>query len=213
MEYLIVLFKDKKRKKIINKFKTLDRAKSFYENKLNESSKVVFEKKVENASPCDYELGLLSKKDQDFNSLFIKDNLGRQVRVDLDDEEYKIIQISKFNVEERIFDVTNNIKISADVFLKRFLKVGSLKMLSKLNNKVVLQNDDKVNLFSLKDPDECTRFLDSINSYLLENGRSDVIVVSESSSAQKKYLYDILHKMGFDKKILYRTTTTFKPRN
>lgn len=212
MEYLIVLFKDKKRKKIINKFKTLDRAKDFYNNKLDQSSKVIFEKKVENASPCDYELGLLSKKNNEFNSLFVKDNLGRQVKVDLDDDDYKIIQISKYNVEEKIFDLTSNTKITTTEFLKKFLRVGPLKMVSKLNNKVVLQNDDTINLFSLKDSDECTRFLDSISLYLIDNGRSDVIVVSESSSAQKKYLYDILHNMGFDKKILYRTTTTFKPR-
>ena len=212
MEYLIVLFKDKKRKKIINKFKTLDRAKDFYNNKLDHSSKVIFEKKVENASPCDYELGLLSKKNNEFNSLFVKDNLGRQVKVDLDDDDYKIIQISKYNVEEKIFDLTNNTKITTTEFLKKFLRVGPLKMVSKLNNKVVLQNDDTINLFSLKDSDECTRLLDSISLYLIDNGRSDVIVVSESSSAQKKYLYDILHNMGFDKKILYRTTTTFKPR-
>jgi hypothetical protein len=212
MEYLIVLFKDKKRKKIINKFKTLDRAKDFYNNKLDQSSKVIFEKKVENASPCDYELGLLSKKNNEFNSLFVKDNLGRQVKVDLDDDDYKIIQISKYNVEEKIFDLTSNTKITTTEFLKKFLRVGPLKMVSKLNNKVVLQNDDTINLFSLKDSDECTRFLDSISFYLIDNGRSDVIVVSESSSAQKKYLYDILHNMGFDKKILYRTTTTFKPR-
>ena len=99
MEYLIVLFKDKKRKKIINKFKTLDRAKDFYNNKLDQSSKVIFEKKVENASPCDYELGLLSKKNNEFNSLFVKDNLGRQVKVDLDDDVYKIIQISKYHID------------------------------------------------------------------------------------------------------------------
>ena len=62
MNYLIVLFKNKKRKKIINKFVTLDRARAFYNKKIDESKFVEFEVSVENASPCKYELALLEKK-------------------------------------------------------------------------------------------------------------------------------------------------------
>ena len=43
MNYLIVLFKNKERKKIINKFVTFDRAKSFYDKKILISKDVEFE--------------------------------------------------------------------------------------------------------------------------------------------------------------------------
>ena len=212
MNHLIVLFKNKKRKKIINRFKTLDRAKEFFSNKVSESKNVIFEKQVENALPCSFEIALLSKKDDNFQSLFVKDSLGRQVRVDLDDDDFKIVVVHEYRVEEKIFDVYQNKKITTQEFLKKYINTPSIKLLSKLNNKVVLQNDDNVDLFTLKDPEECTRFLRSLSDYFISTQRMDVIVVYESSKAQKKYLYDILEKTGIDKKVLYRTTTTFKER-
>jgi hypothetical protein len=212
MNHLIVLFKNKKRKKIINRFKTLDRAEEFFSKKVSESDGVIFEKQVENALPCSFEIALLSKKDDNFQSLFVKDSLGRQVRVDLDDEDFKIIEVREYRIEEKIFDVYQNKKITTQEFLKKYINTPSIKLLSKLNNKVVLQNDDKVDLFTLKDPEECTRFLRSLSDYFISTQRIDVIVVYESSKAQKKYLYDILEKTGIDKKVLYRTTTTFKER-
>jgi hypothetical protein len=212
MNHLIVLFKNKKRKKIINRFKTIDRAKEFFSKKVSESENVIFEKQVENALPCSFEIALVSKKDNDFQSLFVKDSLGRQVRVNLDDDDFKIIEVNEYRIEEKIFDVYQNKKITTQEFLKKYINTPSIKLLSKLNNKVVLQNDDNVDLFTLKDPEECTRFLRSLSDYFISTQRMDVIVVYESSKSQKKYLYDILEKNGIDKKVLYRTTTTFKER-
>jgi hypothetical protein len=167
MNHLIVLFKNKKRKKIINRFKTLDRAKEFFSNKISESENVIFEKQVENALPCGFEIALLSKKDDNFQSLFVKDMLGRQVRVDLDDDDFKIIEVREYRVEEKIFDVYKNKKITTQEFLRSYINTPSIKLLSKLNNKVVLQNDDNIDLFTLKDPEECTRFLKSLSDYFI----------------------------------------------
>ena len=85
-------------------------------------------------------------------------------------------------------------------------------MISRLNNKIVLQNDDKVKLFSLKDENESRRFLNNLNDYLIDIGRLDSIIVTETSQSQKKYLYQILSDMGISKQKLYRRSTTFKPR-
>jgi len=211
MDYLIVLFKNKKRKKIINKFKTLDRAKLFFQKKIEESNSVVFEKSVENASPCDYELGLLSSSIEDFESYFIKDSLGRQIKVDID-SGYKVIDLKPFKVPESLYDVNLKTKITFEKFMNLYLKDKSIKLLSKLNNKVVLQNDSDVKLFSLKNEIESNRFLKELNDYLISENRMDCIIVNDTSKSQKKYLYDILSDMGLEKKLLYRRTTTFKPR-
>lgn len=212
MNYLIVLFKNKERKKIINKFVTYERAKQFFDKKVKQSDCVEFEVNLENATPCSYELALIEKKNNKFDSLYVRDSLGRQVKIDLDDENYRVMSIVKFNVEEKLYDVGQKEKITFDKFVKKYLKTGSVKLISKLNNKVVLQDNDVVNLFSLKDINESQRFLDCLKQHLINTDRMDVIVVSDTSNTQKKYLYDILSQMGIDKKLLYRTTTTFKPR-
>ena len=121
MNYLVVLFKNKKRKKIINKFLTYDNAINFYNKKLEENNSVVFDKRVENASDCSFELGLLQKKDTNFDSMFVKDEMGRQVKIEIDDPEYKIIKISNYKVEEFLFDVELGKKISSSNFIKTYL--------------------------------------------------------------------------------------------
>jgi hypothetical protein len=212
MNYLVVLFKNKERKKIINKFKTFDRADKFYQKLVDESNKVVFEVKVENANSCNYELCLLQRQDNNFDKLFVKDDLGRQVLVDLDDPEYKIIRITKYKVPEKIFDINKNEKITTEQFIKKYLPKNSIKLLSRLNNKIVVQNDDDVKLFSLKDENESRRFLENLNDFLIDEGRGDSIIVTETSKSQKKYLYEILSEKGFSRQSLYRKSTTFKHR-
>jgi len=81
-----------------------------------------------------------------------------------------------------------------------------------LNNKICIQTNDDVNVFSLKDTDESHRFLDVCQNYFYENNRQDGIFVKDVSSAQRKWLYDIMEKKGFDKKRLYRLKTTFSKR-
>jgi hypothetical protein len=74
MKYLVVLFKNKEKKRIIKKFKTYDRAISFFNQKINNN--IVFDKRVENGRPCSFELGLLEKDSKNFELYFVKDELG-----------------------------------------------------------------------------------------------------------------------------------------
>lgn len=212
MNYLVVLFKNKVRKKIINKFVTIERAKEFFESMVHTNKSVYFGKKVENAKNCNYELCLLERKNNIHDSLFVRDKLGRQVKVELEDSEFKIIKVSDYEVEETIFDVYLKNKITLNEFHRDYIHKKGIILISRLNNKVVVQEDDLVNLFSLKNESESKRFLDCLNNFLIDNSITNCIVVSETSKPQKKYLYDILEQKGIDKKLLYRTSTTYKPR-
>ena len=208
MKYLIVLFKDKKRKKIINKFKTFARAKNYFDNKIKDN-KIIFDKRVENGKNCNFELGILERGSNNFEIYYVKDDLGRQMKVSLDDPEYKIIEIKEYLLEEFLYDVLNSEKISFDYFVKTYLPKIGIKLVSRLNHKVVVQNDDSVNIFSLKSESDCGRFLKVLEDYMYENNRIDCIIVSDTSKQQKKYLYDYLQSKGISKKILYRKSTTF----
>lgn len=209
MKYLIVLFKNKKRKKILNKFKTLERANLYYNNIIKKSNNVIFDVRFENGMFSKYEVGFLESGSTNFDLYFIKDDLGRQIKVDLDDPDYRLLKISEFKLEEYIYDVQTKKKISFNKFLKDYLPKTGIKLLSKLNNKIAIQNDDQLNLVSLKSIDECSRFIDILESYLFNEGRLDCILVKDTSKEQKKYLYDLLEKKGINKSFLYRRFTTF----
>lgn len=207
--YIIVLFKNKSKKKIINKFKTKERAIEFYK-KMIEGNDVIFNCQTENGKSCFFELGLLEKNSTNFDSYFIKDDMGRQVKVELDDDGYRMIEVKNYKVEELIYDVKEKTKISVTKFIKSYLPKSSIKLLSKLNNKVVVQNNDEINLFSLKSEDDADRFLDSLGEYFMNNDRLDCILVKDTTKQQKKYLYSILQDKGIDKSVLYRRFTTFR---
>jgi hypothetical protein len=209
MKYLIVLFKNKKRKKILNKFKTLERANKYFNDTLKTSNNVLFSKSFENGKPCKYEIGFLESGSTDFNLYFVKDELGRQIKVDIDDPDYRLTKIVDYNIEELLYDVNKKNKISFGGFIKKYLTRSGIKLISKLNNKVAIQNDDEVNLVSLKSIDECSRFIDVLEDYLIKNGRLDCILVKDTSKQQKKYLYTILESKGINKSFLYRRFTTF----
>lgn len=208
MKYLVVLFKNKNKKKIINKFKTFKRAKMFFDSKIKDN-KIIFNKRVENGKNCSFELGILEKDSTNFDIVYVKDDMGRQVKIDLDDPEYKILEIKEYLIEEFLFDVSKNEKLSFYNFVKKYLPKVGIKLISKINHKIVVQNDENVNLFSLKSESDCLRFLKILENYMFENNRIDCIIVSDSTKEQKKYLYDLLESKGISKRILYRRSTTF----
>lgn len=208
MNYLIVLFKNKVKKKIINKFKTSKRANDYFNNLLDISDKVIFEKKYENGLECSYEIAILEKTTGTFLPVFLKDEFGRNIKISLEDENYSIFKINKYQTEEYILDFQTNTKISTPDFIKKYLTGDSLKLVSKLNNKVIVQIDDVFNLFTFKNDDDSSRFIDSLSQHLIEQKKLDCIFVKDYSTTQRKYLYNLLVEKGFSKSYLQRQSTT-----
>jgi len=207
--YLVVLFKNKVRKKIINKFVTLKKAKHFYEDLLKKSEEVIFEVQFENGSPCKYEIGIIEMSSNQLVPIYITDEMGRNVKVKLENDGMTLFEISKYKKEELIFDLQQNKKITVQSLIKKYISKEGIKLISSINNKIVIQNDDVYSIFSLKTESESVRFIDSLTNYFFKNKRSDCIFVKNQSQAEKKYLLDILSEKGFDRKKLYRKSTTY----
>lgn len=208
-QYIIVLFKNKVRKKIIKRFKTSKRSLSFYNKLLEKSDNVVFDKQTENGFESKYEIAILEKSSSKLFPIYITDQYGRNIKIELDDGEYNIVKINEYKLEELIQDCENKERVSFDSFVKTYLNKDGIKMISKLNNKIIVQNDQKTNLFSLKSDDDADRFIDSVSSHFLNIKRFDCMFVKDISTAQRKYLYDLLIDQGFDRDFLYRQVTTF----
>ncbi len=205
--YLIVIFKNNIKSKLINKFITEDKAVNYFKGLKKKMESVIFPVEFKNGKSVKLELALLTNKPTK-NNLFLKDDIGRQIKINLSDENFTIKEILKYKEEEKFLEVRKNKKLDSLEFLEKFLNKTGIKMLSKLNNKVILQNDDKVDLFTFKNIKESERFLDSLQNYLFENNKKDCIIVKDVSITQRKYLYEILVNEGFNKKYLFRQSTT-----
>jgi len=210
--YLIVLFKNKKRKRIIKKFVTLSRAKSFFNKLINESDEVIFDVLIENTKDCKFELSLIEMVTNQSAPVYITDEYGRNIKVKIEDDGMSILQIKPYREEELIFDVQKKKKITTKDLIKTYLKTDGLKMISVLNNKIVVQKDEDIKLFSLKNEKESSRFIDCLSSYFFRIKRGDCLFIKDYSSPQRKYLYSLLESNGFDKKVLYRKFTTYPSR-
>ena len=208
MNYQIVLFKNKTKKKIINKFKTHKRANNYFESLISVSDSVIFDKKYENGVECSYELALIEKTSGTFLPIFLKDEFGRKIKVSLDDEDFTILKIMKYRIEESFLDYSKNKKITLNELLKTYLKQDGLKLISKLNNKIIIQNDDNFKLFTFKNNDDVIRFIDNLSSHFINEKRYDCMFVKDYTTSQRKYLYDLLVEHGFSKNYLIRHSTT-----
>lgn len=207
--YLVVLFKNKKKKKIIKKFITLSRAKNYFDGLIEKSNEVIFEVLIENGKECKFELGLIEMSSNQSSPMYMTDEFGRNVKVKLEENGMSIVNIKPYRDEDLIYDVKNKKKITSQEFIKRYLKGDGLKMLSVLNNKIILQRDEKIDLFSLKNESESSRFVDCLSSYFFKIKRGDCLFIKDYSTPQRKYLYELLESNGFDKKVLYRKFTTY----
>jgi hypothetical protein len=212
MNYFVVLFKNKQKKKIINKFKTYDKAKGFYDKLIKESEEVFFDKRTENGQECKFELALMEKNSDSHENVYIKDNLGRTIKVQTDDNELKIKMISDYRIEEDFIDYKTKEKINFHKFESKYLKGVGVKLISKLNNKIIVQQDENINLFTFKSENDCEKFLDDLTLKFQKEKRIDCLIVKDSSSAQKKYLYNILTNCGFPINYLQRYSTTHLSR-
>ena len=110
--YLVVLFKNKKRKRIIKKFITLSRAESFFNTLISESDEVIFNVLVKNTKDCKLELSLVELSTNQSSPVYIMDEYGRNVRVKLEDSGMSILKIKPYREEELIFDIQKKKKIT-----------------------------------------------------------------------------------------------------
>jgi len=206
--FIIVLFKNKKKKKIIKGYVTSKNANLKYK-KLIEDNNIPFEVLYENGSQCKYEIALLSKNSSN-QDLFKIDEFGRNKKVFIsDDSGYEIIKINDYSIEEKIFDSQLDKRINFNFFIKKYFNSNELKVVSTLHNKLVLQIESDFYLFILKNIYDSERLISVLEDYFLSNGRKDCIFVRDIDTVQRKWLYESLENSGFDRSKLYRQSTTF----
>jgi hypothetical protein len=206
--YIIILFKNKERYKIIKKYKTYKNALPFFNSKVSESNNVVFDVQTENGRNVNYEIALLERTSEKLFPIYRTDEMGRNIAVELNDPNYAILKIEKYNIPEKVFHISKKQKISSEKLINNYLRGDSLKLVSKLNNKIIIQDEDIYNLFSLKSIYDADRFLINLEKHMITNNKSNCLIVRDSSKEQKKYLYEILTNLGYNKSMLYRTSTT-----
>jgi hypothetical protein len=212
--YNIILFKNKKSKRIIKGFITEKKCFNKFNKLMSESDNVKFEVMYENSEECLFELAVVTNQDKYQLPLFKMDDLGRNEKVFIENNnDFVIKTIENYKIEEKIYDWQLDKRITFSEFLNLYFGNENIKSVSTLHNKLVIQEDENFSLFSLKNIDDSNRLLETLESYMRNNGKNEAILVRDVSTTQRKWLYDVLVKNGFNRKNLYRQTTTFSKRS
>jgi len=194
-KYQVILFKDKVKKKIIKKFNNFKNTEKFFLGLVDESQSVIFPKLVEGTKECKFEIAILERGLNPEIPQYTTDEYGRNVKVQLLDNEWGIIKISVYNQEEKIFDIQQSKKIDTKELLRKYLKGDGLKMINSLNNKLIIQKDDEFKIFSLKSGGEVVRLLESLTDYFIKQKRTDCLIVKDTSTAQNHFLVIFFFKL------------------
>ena len=200
-KYFILLFVNGKKKKVIHTLNNFRLINAKY-NKLLKQKKPYFTCKFLKKKECVMELGLLVNGETN-KPVFKKDNLGRNITVNIDGD-YSFLDIKPYWVEEKIYDHQVKKRITFDFLLSNYIPRADFKQVFTLNNKLIVQNNEKYYLFSLKNVSDSKRLMDAISRKFSEKGRVDAIFVNDYSTTQRKQLYNKLEKEGFDRKFLYK---------
>lgn len=205
--YILATFKDNVYRKTIEKFAKKETANRWFDKYMEKSKNIIFEKKFERSWPCKYELCILKTKGGKQDPLYFKDELGRNRKAILDDDQYTMIRIEPYRIEELIYDIQQDKRITVEEFINIYLPKNKINMVSGLNHKIIVQSDEKISLFSLKTMKECGRFLESLRKYFLSKKNVSNIIIRDMDTIHRKYLYDLLVSKGFDKRALYKQST------
>jgi len=168
--------------------------------------KPLFVRKYVKRKFCQFELALFSKENYN-KEVYRKDELGRNIEVKIPLDNYYLMELVPYWVEEFIYDHLQKTRISLDDVMKTYLSDKSFKQVFTLNNKIIIQVEDDFKIFSLKNVKDCSRLLNIIKNLFIDNGRTDCLFVPDSSVVQRKQLYKLLEGYGFNKKFLYKQYT------
>ena len=98
--FIIVIFKNKKKKKIIKGYATEKNALIKY-NSLVDNNEIIFDVNYENSERCIYEIALLSKIDDYQLPLYKMDEVGRNNKVFIDGVCYMLVVFHKEATQEQ----------------------------------------------------------------------------------------------------------------
>ena len=198
-------------------FKNGEKCKTFFSSNSKKSiltkyNKLIVEKKPKlvteyvSRKKVMFELSIITTEIGN-ESIFVKDNMGRTKEVSLGGSNYSIIKLLPYWKEEFIYDHQNKNKISFNHLIRDYLPVDNFKQVFTLNNKLIIQQENIFNLFSLKTITDANRLLRIIEIELLDVGRYDCLFVSDTSTVQRKQLYDLLVSVGYKRDFLRKQYT------
>jgi hypothetical protein len=151
-----------------------------------------------------FELGLIFPNNKWAKPTYIKDDLGRNIEVEMNDKRFRIKEIIPYWREEFIYDFENKKRIRYDQMMDIILKIDDIAQIFTLNNKLFLQVENDIRLFGNKNITDANRLFEIVKNDLIKRKRGNFIFVKDVTTHQREQLYEMLVSKGYKKLELIR---------
>jgi len=211
--YIIVITKNKKRKKLLHKCIKESTAIKKY-NTVTDNNIVLFPKRYisyNGLSDADHEILLLKKRSDGDENRIVRDSLGRIVEEKINNKDWVIVERKPYFIEEEFYVFGYKKRFTAKDIIKQFLsksKKRDVKQLSILLNKLIIYDDDSIDIIICKNQDDVMRLYNTIEDYAYKFKLPKIVFFGELDSCNKYGIYRRLQSItGWNIKKLYRDTT------
>lgn len=196
-KYKIILFCNKKRVKTLHKYMGKEKIMSLWD----EYKKLTPPRypKMSGGKPNRkrvYELGLIFPNYRGSNPKYLKDEHGRYYEVQTTNDHYRVREIIPYWIEEKIYDADNKVEITYDEFIEIVTQIQGISQFFTLNNKIVVQTDDKFRVFGNKNISDTQRLFEIAREDILSLGYGNFIFVRDIDRGQRMEIYDMMVRMG-----------------
>lgn len=206
-KYQIILFCNKKRKKLFYKTISLPAIRDmWYELKTEKEPRYIKEFGGKRNQKLDFELGLIYPDNRWAKNKTVtkRDEFGRLIDVGVDMKGYRLKEMIPYWQEEKIYDHDNKKHIRYHELLTIFEDVTEIAQVFTLNTKLFLQIEDSVRMFGNKNLNDSDRLFDLLREDLLNSKKGNFIFVKDIATSQRKTLYNLLEKKGYKRSELFR---------
>ena len=158
-----------------------------------------------------YEILLLKKRGENDINRVIKNEIGKFVEETVDDENWVIVDVSPYHIEETFNVSGSNRKLTAKEIVDYVVLPNKQKKAPKqvlmINNKLVVEGLE-LYLVTCKDIDETVRLYNKIRTYCFDNKIGDIIFFGSVPKENRKVWYKKIHErtgVGYNR--LYRSNS------
>tara|TARA_R110000824_G_scaffold73220_5_gene186510 strand:- start:13047 stop:13679 length:633 start_codon:yes stop_codon:yes gene_type:complete len=204
--YHIIIFNNRQKRKVLSTSTNYRNINRKYKQILKKSN-VIFPIKLNRKKECIVELALVCHGDCEDKTIERRDMLGRLETVSSDNPEFSILDICDFEVEEKVYDHKRKQRRLILDIINEYVPQKNIIQIFKLNNKIIIQNNDQYSLFSLKTIKEADRLIECLKTYFKSINKFNCLFSKDLSTIHRKELYNTLEKYGFDRKLLYKHYT------
>jgi hypothetical protein len=150
------------------------------------------------------ELALVFPNTRWAKKTYVKDELGRNMEVKLDNPNQRIKYIIPYWVEEKIYDFDAKKRIRFHKLIEYIYSITDIAQIFTLNNKLFVQIENEVHMYGNKNINDSIRLFDTIRKEVNKRGKGNFIFVKDISTQQRTNLYNLLEEKGYKRTELFR---------